>query len=47
MSVPETEGAGPTFFGAYGEWIQTALPPREDIAWLRDEWGRAGSCSRA
>lgn len=25
----------PTFFGAYGEWMQTALPTWEDLAWLR------------
>jgi L-lactate dehydrogenase (cytochrome) len=29
----------PTFFGAYGEWIQTPLPSWEDIAWMREEWG--------
>ncbi|MEW5810766.1 MAG: pre-mycofactocin synthase MftD [Actinomycetota bacterium] len=32
-------GAAPTFFGAYGEWMQTPLPTWEDIAWLRDQWG--------
>ncbi len=30
---------GPTFFGAYGEWMQTPLPTWSDIAWLREEWG--------
>ena len=29
----------PTFFGAYGEWMQTPLPTWEDIAWLREQWG--------
>ena len=29
-------GAAPTFFGAYGEWMQTPLPTWEDIAWLRE-----------
>ncbi len=29
---------GPTFFGAYGEWMQTPLPTWSDIAWLREEW---------
>jgi L-lactate dehydrogenase (cytochrome) len=29
----------PTFFGAYGEWIQTPLPSWSDIAWLREQWG--------
>jgi L-lactate dehydrogenase (cytochrome)/glycolate oxidase len=28
----------PTFFGAYGEWMQTALPTWEDVAWLRAQW---------
>ncbi|TRW88737.1 mycofactocin system-associated heme/flavin dehydrogenase [Mycolicibacterium sp. 018/SC-01/001] len=32
-------GAAPTFFGAYGEWMQTPLPTWEDIAWLREQWG--------
>lgn len=32
-------GESPTFFGAYGEWIQTPLPSWEDLAWLREEWG--------
>ena len=30
---------GPTFFGAYGEWMQTPPPSWEDVAWLRDQWG--------
>ena len=30
---------GPTFFGAYGEWMGTPLPTWDDIRWLRDEWG--------
>jgi len=29
---------GPTFFGAYGEWIQTPLPTWKDLRWLRDNW---------
>ncbi|MCZ0728801.1 pre-mycofactocin synthase MftD [Mycolicibacterium iranicum] len=32
-------GQAPTFFGAYGEWMQTPLPTWEDIAWLREQWG--------
>lgn len=32
-------GEAPTFFGAYGEWIQTPLPSWEDLAWLREQWG--------
>ncbi|WP_237166324.1 pre-mycofactocin synthase MftD [Mycolicibacterium hippocampi] len=32
-------GAAPTFFGAYGEWMQTPLPTWEDISWLREQWG--------
>src|SRR5271165_1218563 len=30
---------GPTFFGAYGEWMQTPPPSWEDVAWLREQWG--------
>ena len=29
----------PTFFGAYGEWMQSAPPSWEDVAWLREQWG--------
>jgi L-lactate dehydrogenase (cytochrome)/glycolate oxidase len=28
----------PTFFGAYGQWMQSPAPTWEDISWLRDEW---------
>jgi pre-mycofactocin synthase len=34
-----SDGAAPTFFGAYGEWMQTPLPTWADIAWLREQWG--------
>lgn len=30
--------AAPTFFGAYGEWMQTPPPSWEDLAWLREQW---------
>jgi pre-mycofactocin synthase len=29
---------GPTFFGAYGQWMQSPLPTWDDVAWLRAEW---------
>ena len=32
-------GEAPTFFGAYGEWMQTTPPTWEDVSWLRKEWG--------
>jgi L-lactate dehydrogenase (cytochrome)/glycolate oxidase len=32
-------GVPPTFFGAYGEWMQTQLPTWADVAWLREQWG--------
>ncbi|WP_299566180.1 pre-mycofactocin synthase MftD [uncultured Mycolicibacterium sp.] len=31
--------AGPPFFHAYGEWMNTTPPTWEDIAWLRELWG--------
>ena len=31
-------GPAPTFFGAYGEWIQTPPPSWEDLQWLREQW---------
>ncbi|MGV9408732.1 pre-mycofactocin synthase MftD [Nocardia sp. NPDC003693] len=30
--------AGPTFFGAYGEWMGTPPPTWDDLAWLREQW---------
>jgi heme/flavin dehydrogenase (mycofactocin system) len=29
----------PTFFGAYGNWMQSTPPSWEDVAWLREQWG--------
>jgi heme/flavin dehydrogenase (mycofactocin system) len=29
----------PTFFGAYGDWMQTPPPSWDDVAWLREQWG--------
>jgi L-lactate dehydrogenase (cytochrome)/glycolate oxidase len=29
----------PTFFGAYGGWMQTPPPSWADVAWLREQWG--------
>jgi pre-mycofactocin synthase len=28
----------PTFFGAYGEWMQTPPPSWEDVRWMRQQW---------
>ncbi|MGV7637248.1 alpha-hydroxy-acid oxidizing protein, partial [Mycobacterium kansasii] len=30
---------GPTFFGAYGQWMNTPPPTWEDLQWLREQWG--------
>jgi pre-mycofactocin synthase len=30
--------AGPTFFGAYGQWMQSPLPTWDDVRWLREQW---------
>ena len=41
LSVPNMAGIGekaPTFFEAYGEWMQTPPPTWEDVAWLRSLW---------
>jgi isopentenyl diphosphate isomerase/L-lactate dehydrogenase-like FMN-dependent dehydrogenase len=29
----------PTFFGAYGQWMQSSLPTWDDVQWLREQWG--------
>ncbi|WP_072687400.1 pre-mycofactocin synthase MftD [Rhodococcus marinonascens] len=42
LTTPNLAKSGeepPTFFGAYGEWMQTPLPTWDDIAWLREQWG--------
>lgn len=42
LTTPNLAAPGeqaPTFFGAYGEWMQTPLPTWEDVAWLREQWG--------
>ncbi|MEV0600231.1 pre-mycofactocin synthase MftD [Streptomyces sp. NPDC050315] len=37
-NIAEPGGPAPTFFGAYGEWMQTPPPSWEDVAWLRAQW---------
>jgi pre-mycofactocin synthase len=42
LTVPNMAEKGqgaPTFFGAYGQWMQTPPPSWEDVAWLRQQWG--------
>src|SRR5579864_2154873 len=42
LTVPNMAAPGepaPTFFGVYGEWMQTPPPSWVDIAWLREQWG--------
>ncbi|MFM9379319.1 pre-mycofactocin synthase MftD [Gordonia sp. VNK21] len=29
----------PTFFGAYGQWMNTPPPSWDDLKWLREHWG--------
>ncbi|NLU81681.1 pre-mycofactocin synthase MftD [Rhodococcus sp. HNM0569] len=31
-------GTAPTFFGAYGQWMNTPLPTWDDIRWIREQW---------
>ncbi|WP_326835287.1 pre-mycofactocin synthase MftD [Amycolatopsis rhabdoformis] len=41
LSVPNMTppgGTAPTFFGAYGQWMQTPPPSWDDVAWLRAQW---------
>jgi L-lactate dehydrogenase (cytochrome)/glycolate oxidase len=41
LTVPNMAKPGepaPTFFGAYGEWMQTPAPSWEDLRWLREQW---------
>jgi heme/flavin dehydrogenase (mycofactocin system) len=41
LTVPNLPVGGapaPTFFGAYGQWMQSTPPSWEDVAWLRSQW---------
>jgi L-lactate dehydrogenase (cytochrome)/glycolate oxidase len=38
-NLAEPGKEAPTFFAAYGEWMQTPLPTWDDVAWLREQWG--------
>ncbi|MBV9193062.1 MAG: mycofactocin biosynthesis FMN-dependent deaminase MftD [Solirubrobacterales bacterium] len=41
LTVPNMSAPGnpaPSFFGAYGEWMQTRSPSWEDLRWLREHW---------
>jgi heme/flavin dehydrogenase (mycofactocin system) len=41
LTTPNLAAPGepaPTFFGAYGEWMQTPPPNWSDVAWLREHW---------
>ncbi|MCU1659204.1 MAG: putative FMN-dependent (S)-2-hydroxy-acid oxidase [Pseudonocardiales bacterium] len=42
LTVPNMVQPGtdpPTFFGAYGQWLQSVPPSWADVAWLREQWG--------
>jgi pre-mycofactocin synthase len=44
LTVPNMQDPGspaPTFFGVYGEWMNTPPPSWPDVAWLRELWGGA------
>jgi heme/flavin dehydrogenase (mycofactocin system) len=41
LTVPNMADPGtpaPTFFGAYGRWMNTPPPTWEDVRWLREQW---------
>jgi NAD(P)-dependent dehydrogenase (short-subunit alcohol dehydrogenase family) len=40
LTVPNMavgDAPAPTFFGAYGQWMQSALPSWDDVRWLREQ----------
>ena len=44
LTVPNMVAPGtvaPTFFGAYGQWMQSPPPSWDDVAWLAKQWGDA------
>jgi heme/flavin dehydrogenase (mycofactocin system) len=41
LTVPNMAVGGqpaPTFFAAYGQWMQSPLPTWDDIAWMGEQW---------
>ncbi|RDI45056.1 pre-mycofactocin synthase MftD [Nocardia mexicana] len=40
LTVPNMaeDGDIPTFFGAYGQWMNSPKPTWDDVRWLRDQW---------
>jgi pre-mycofactocin synthase len=41
LGVPNMASPGeptPTFFGVYGQWMQTPPPSWEDVRWIRSQW---------
>jgi len=34
------QAKGPTFFGAYYEWMTTTPPTWDDVAWMREQWSQ-------
>jgi pre-mycofactocin synthase len=41
LTVPNMATAdqpAPTFFSAYGQWMQSALPTWDDVAWMGEQW---------
>ena len=37
--APPGAAKGPTFFGAYYEWMTTTPPTWDDVHWMREQWG--------
>jgi len=37
-NLAEPGAPPPTFFTAYGQWMQTPLPTWDDVRWLREQW---------
>ena len=37
-NLPVGGASAPTFFGGYGQWLQSVPPSWEDVAWLRSAW---------
>ncbi|WP_028474587.1 pre-mycofactocin synthase MftD [Nocardioides alkalitolerans] len=38
--APPGAAKGPTFFGAYYEWMTTTPPSWDDISWMREQWAQ-------
>lgn len=40
VATKRSYGSGPTFFGAYYEWMTTPPPTWDDVRWMQEQWAQ-------